>query len=166
MKLLLRERPAASVLALLDKGERVVAWADTADGAAVVATPFGLWWPEPDGMRRIAWQRISKAVWQGRVLSVIEGDVADGLITDRPPVVVELSTPRNLPPAVRKRVNQNIVRTELVTVDGGAVRFVQRRTPGVDGTQWSARLEPGTPPTAATLAAVQARLALLAQRND
>jgi hypothetical protein len=161
MRLFGRERPPASLVTLLDRGERPVAWADTADGGVVLATPLGLWWPFPSGPRRIPWQRISKATWQDGRLGVVEADVDDGMINDRQPVSVELTTPRDLPAVVRKRVNQNIVRTELVSVAGGAVRFVQRRTPGADGFEWSARLEPGTPATRDVLAAVHARLALL-----
>jgi hypothetical protein len=161
MRLFHRDRPPDSVLALFDAHERAVSWADTADGEVVVATQLGLWWPFVEGMRRISWQRISKAVWQDGALAVVEGDVEDGVISDRPVVSARLTTPRDLPPVVRKRVNLNIVKTELVSVGGGAVRFVQRRIPGADGAEWSARLEPGTPPTAETIAAVRARLARL-----
>ena len=36
----------------LDRDERVVSFADV-EGGVVVATPRGLWWPFPGGMRRI-----------------------------------------------------------------------------------------------------------------
>jgi hypothetical protein len=161
MRLFHRDRPPAVIVALLEADERVVAWADTAAGDWVLATPLGLWWPFSSGARRIPWQRISKAVWRDGVLGVVEADVVDGMIIDHPPVEAKLTMPRNLPPEVRKRVNLNIVKSELLTVGGGAVRFVQRRIPGADGVEWSARLEPGTPATAEVRAAVQARLALL-----
>lgn len=160
MNLLRRERPPASALAVLDIGERIVSWADADDGF-VLATPLGLWWPFPSGPRRVGWQHVSKAVWRDDVLSVIEGDVVDGLVVDRPPVSVTLTKPRDLPLVVRRRVQQNFAKNELVTVPGGAVRFLLRRMPGADGAEWSARPEPGTPLTAETRAAVQARLDLL-----
>ena len=69
--------------------------------------------------------------------------------------------PRDLPPVVRKRVEQNIVQRELVTVTGGAVRFVGRKRPGHDGVYWWARLEPGTPDTTRLRSAVRNRLEIL-----
>jgi hypothetical protein len=76
-------------------------------------------------------------------------------------VSVALTKPRDLPPTVRKRVESNIVRTELVSVPGGAVRFVGRRQPGRDGVTWWARLDPGTPDSAELRSAVRARVAIL-----
>jgi len=139
-----------------------VSWADTAAGSVVAATPLGLWWPDEDGARRIQWQHVDKAMWRDGVLSVVEADVVDDLLlVDRPPVSVQIAVPRDLPPTVRKRVEANIVRTELVTIAGGLVRFVARRLPGRDGLAWWAHLEGGTPDTDAVRAAVRARIAIL-----
>lgn len=157
-----RERPPAEVVARLDPDERVVSWADTAAGTEVVATPLGLWWPFPEGPRRLGWQYLDKVVWRDGVLTVTEAEVIDGeLLVDRPPVAARLTVPRDLPPVVRKRVEGNIVRRELVSVTGGTVRFVARKQPGRDGVTWWARLEPGTPDTAPVRAAISARLAIL-----
>ncbi|WP_375474618.1 hypothetical protein [uncultured Jatrophihabitans sp.] len=156
-----RERPPEAVLATLTPDERVVSWAD-AGAEAVVATQFGLWWPEVDGPRLIRWQHIDKATWHDDVLTVIEAEVVDDfLLVDREPAAVALTRPRDLPPTVRKRIEQNIVRTELLTIAGGAVRFVGRRRPGHDGVVWWARLEPGTPDGEQLRAAIRARLAIL-----
>jgi hypothetical protein len=157
-----RERPPADVLARLDKDERVLSWADTRAGEVVVATPRGLWWPADDGPRRILWQHIDKAVWRDNVLTVTEADVVDDLLlVDRVPVAAALAVPRDLPPTVRKRVEGNIVRSEVATVAGGAVRFVGRRQPGRDGVAWWAHLEGATPDTEPVRAAISARLAIL-----
>lgn len=157
-----REKPPADVLAALDPDERVLSWADTSGEDVVIATTLGLWWPGPAGRRRIAWQYVDKVVWQAEVMSVTEAEVEDdALLIERPAVHARITVPRDLPPVVRKRVEQNIVRTELVSVTGGAVRFVARKLPGRDGTMWWARLEPGTPDTASVRSAVRARLALL-----
>lgn len=157
-----RERPPVEVIGELGKDERIVSWADTADGDVVAVTPKGLWWPESDRMRCIRWQHIDKVVWQDGRLFVIEADVLDDLLlVERPPVSVALAKPRDLPPTVRKRVEANILRTELVTVSGGAVRFVARRQPGRDGVTWWARLEPGTPDTEDLRSAVRARVEIL-----
>jgi hypothetical protein len=72
-----------------------------------------------------------------------------------------LTVPRDLPPTVRKRIEGNIVRTEVAAVGGGAVRFVARRQPGRDGVIWWARLEAGTTDTEEVRSAVRARVAIL-----
>ncbi len=137
-----RQVPPADVVSRLPRDERVLSWADAASGGAVVATPAGLWWPEPDGPRLIGWQYIDKAVWRDDELTVIEAEVVDDLLlVDRPPVTAALSEPRDLPAVVRKRVEANVVRSELRSVDGGVARFVARRIPGRDGVVWLVRLE-------------------------
>jgi hypothetical protein len=157
-----RERPPEEVLAALDPDERFVAWADTADGAVVMATSLGLWWPFPAGPRRVPWHHVDKVTWRDGALTLIEADVEDDtLLVDRPPASVKISKPRDLPPAVRKRVEANIVKSELLSIAGGAVRFVARRRPGHDGLVWWARLEPSTPDTEQVRAAIRARLAIL-----
>ncbi|MDT4918878.1 MAG: hypothetical protein QOH89_3578 [Pseudonocardiales bacterium] len=154
-----RESPPVELVTALGKDERVVSWADTDDGGVVAATQRGLWWPEPEGPRCMPWQFIDKVVWRDGRLIVIEAEVDDDLLlVDRPAVSAVLTTPRDLPPVVRKRVEGNIVRTELATVDGGAVRFVARRQPGRDGVAWWARLEPGTPDSDEVRSAVRARV--------
>ena len=161
-----REKPPADVTSRLEGAERVLAWADAVgpdeSSATVVATTHGLWWPFEDGPRRLPWELIDKVVWRDGWLMAIEADVIDDkLLVDRPPVRVRLTTPRDLPPVVRKRIEANVVKTEVLSVAGGAVRFVARRRPGQDGLMWWARLEPGTRATDDVLSAIGARLALL-----
>jgi hypothetical protein len=157
-----RERPPAEIVARLTRDERVLAWADTAEDEVVVATPQGMWWPEADGPRRIPWEHVDKVIWRDGTLTVIEADVVDDvLLVDRPPLTAALTRARDLPPTIRKRVESNIVRSELVSIAGGAVRFVGRRRPGRDGIAWWAHLEPGTEDTEPVRAAITARLAIL-----
>ena len=141
-----RDEPPAEALAQLPRDERVVSWADVV-GGVVIASPAGLWWPQAEEhLRLIAWQHITKAIWRDTRLGVIEADVVDDLLlVDRDPVWVEVSVPRDLPPTVRKRVESNVVRSQVYPVLGGAARFVARRIPGEDGVHWWARLEDGTP---------------------
>src|SRR6185312_8888696 len=107
-----RAQPPASVMQQLDRDERVVSFADV-EGGVVVATPRGLWWPFPGGMRRIGWERVDKAVWDDSRLTVIEADLIDDLLlVDRPPISARVVTPRDLPPTVRKRVESSVVRSE------------------------------------------------------
>jgi hypothetical protein len=158
-----RDRPPPEVVAQLPKDERVVSWADLADGGVLLASPRGLWWPEPDGAPRlIGWQYITKAVWQDNRVIVTEADVVDDLLlVDRAPVAVEIVVPRDLPPVIRKRVEANVVRSEVLEVVGGAARFVARRIPGRDGVIWWARLEDGTPDVPEVRESVRARMATL-----
>ena len=157
-----RERPPREMLALLERDERVVSWANTSTGSVVLATPLGLWWPSSDAPRRIGWELVNKAVWRERRLVVTEAELVDDLLlVDRPAVSAELTTPRDLPAAVRKRVEGNVVRSEVELVPGGQARFVARRVPGIDGLQWWARLEPGTADTAPVREAVRVRIAEL-----
>lgn len=156
-----RETPPADALAQLPGDERVVSWADLADGAVVLATPSGLWWPAVGAHRLIAWPHIIKAVWRDGWLTVFEAEVVDDLLlVDREPVAAQLSVPRDLPPVVRKRVEANVVHSQVHPVPGGAARFVARRIPGQDGLRWWARLEDGTPDGAAV------RSALASQRDQ
>lgn len=157
-----REQPPAAITDLLDRDERAVSWADTADDGVVLASTLGVWWPDLDGPRRMPWQCIDKATWRDGILMIIEADVVnDMLLVDRPAVRATLSRPRDLPPVLRKRIEANIVRSELLSIGGGAVRFVARRRPGRDGIVWWARLEPGTRDTEQVRSAIGARLAIL-----
>lgn len=163
-----RERPPAGALAALAASggnERVLSWADVDDdGTVVLATPSGVWWPDAESgaSRLLRWEYIDRAVWRDGVLTITEATVVDDLLlVERRPVSVPLVQPRDLPPTIRKRVEGNIVRTELVTVPGGAVRFVGRRLPGRDGVGWWARLESGTRDTEPVRAAIRARLEIL-----
>ncbi|SOD74690.1 hypothetical protein SAMN05892883_3880 [Jatrophihabitans sp. GAS493] len=142
-----RPRPPAEMLARLEKDERVVSWAPVVgveEPTAVVATPRGLWWPEPDGPRLIGWHLVSKAVWRDSRLIVTEAELVDDLLlVDRPPVSLTLAEPKDLPEKVRQRVEASVVYSETASVEDGSVRFVGRRVPGQDGLSWWARLEGG-----------------------
>ncbi|PZS37102.1 MAG: hypothetical protein DLM58_00075 [Pseudonocardiales bacterium] len=157
-----REAPPATALAALSKGERVVSWAQTESDDVVLATPRGLWWPDADGLRLIGWEYVDKAIWREGRLTVIEADLVDDLLLiERAPKSVELSTPRDLPATVRKRVESNVVRSELRAVGGGVARFVARRIPGRDGVLWWVRLEGGLVDTDEVRSQIDAERAVL-----
>jgi len=157
-----RDAPPESILEVIPTEQRIVSWAETAAGSYVVATPVGLWWPSEDGLRLVPWQFVNKVIWQGTALVLTEAELVDGLLlVDKPDVAVDLAVPRDLPPTIRKRVESNVVRSEVVAFTGGTARFVARRIPGQDGVQWWARLEAGTKDTDQTRAAISARLAIL-----
>lgn len=138
-------RPPVEIISLMDRNDHVVSWAPVEDGTAVLASRFGLWWPEATGPRLIGWHLVDKAVWNEGNLMVIEAEVIDDLLlVDRSPVTVRLAEPRDLPPTIRKRVEASVAQSEVGAVPGGLARFVARRVPGRDGLTWWARLEPGT----------------------
>ena len=155
-----KDVPPPAAVEVVGRDDRVVSWADTADGTHVLASRRGLWWPADESWRLIGWHVVDKAVWRDGVLTVIEADVMDDLLlVDRRPVAAPLAVPRDLPPTVRKRVEANVVRTVLEPVPGGSARYVGRRVPGEDGLRWWARLEGGTRPDERVRAAVADRLA-------
>jgi hypothetical protein len=157
-----RNRPPTDIVTAVGSDDRVLSWADTDSGSVVAASMRGLWWPRRDGPRLIGWQLIDKVTWSSGVLSVIEAEVVeDFLLVDKAAVIARLTVPRDLPPTIRKRVEANIVRSELLTVGGGAVRFVARRQPGENSVTWWARLEGGTPDNDRVRSAVRARLSIL-----
>jgi hypothetical protein len=131
-----RERPPAEVLAPLDPDERVVAWATAAGGGAVLATPLGLWLP--GAVERIGWHLVDKATWRDGVLTVVAArDTGGGVLDELPPRSVRLAVPRDLPQAVRDRVERTIASTRHYRLpSGGGVRVVGRRVPGQDGVSW------------------------------
>jgi hypothetical protein len=138
-------RPPVALRALMSGQERVLSLGDTAD-SVVVATRFGLWWPDHDSWRRIGWDRIVRATWGEEGLSVVEGISDDrGIITDLPAVVALLTEPRDLPAVVRTRVQSSISRSEQVQLPAGTALIVARRVPGEDGLVWTGRLDAGTP---------------------
>ena len=149
-----KAKETAAVEKLMAKDDRVVSWAQ-AGPDVVVATRLGLWWPDPAGQRLIGWELISKATWDAGRLTVIEAEVVDDLyLLDRPPVSIELTTTRDLPPTIRKRVETSVAQSELVDLPSGQGRFVGRRVPNRDGLAWWCRLEPGTVDDAETREAV------------
>lgn len=149
-----RVKPPTTLRKLLDPDERILAVADLSGSPAVVATQRGLWLPVPaagsgdagTGWRRVDWDQVVKATWSEDGLHVIEGTVDEqGIVTDLPEFTVRFSDARNLPTVVRTRVESSIGRWEQVRVPGGTGRLVGRRTAGVDGLRWTARLDTGTP---------------------
>ena len=145
MRLFGRDRPPAEALARLDRDERVVSWASTADGDAVVATPLGLW--VPGGTARLPWHLVTKATWRDGILTVIAAtDAGDGVLTEQPPRSVGLAKPRDLPQTVRVRVERGIAFTRRYPVPGGGVRVVGRRVPGRDGISWQLVFDGGADP--------------------
>jgi hypothetical protein len=133
-----------------DSGERVLAWAMTSSDQAVIATNLGLWW----GGERVGWHEISKAKWDGAVLTVITSRVAEAregyaVIVDEPPVRMVLEDPGHLPHQVHLRVTGSVQHPRQFALGWLAAR----RVPGEDGLSWIVRYDPGVDRAAAEVIA-------------
>jgi hypothetical protein len=147
----------------LEPDERVLATASTADGAHLVVTSWGMWIPDGDGVRRVGWHLVSRAVWRNGALALVEADEVEDLagavlLADRPARRFRLAEPGRLPEAVHARVEGSIRSRHHRDLPGGGAWFVQRKVPGRDGTVLQIRPDPGTDPAlAAALATEVAR---------
>ena len=135
----------------LEPEERVLATAATADGAHLVVTSRGMWIPDGDGVRRVGWHLVSRAVWRNGALALVEADEVDDLhgavlLADRPARRFRLTEPGRLPEAVHARVEGSIRSRHHRDLPGGGAWFVQRKVPGRDGTVLQVRPDPGTDP--------------------
>jgi hypothetical protein len=141
-----RERPPPEALGRLDSDERVVSWAALDDGSVVVATQRGLWLPAADGGERVLWHLVDRAVWREGTLTLVTAvDSGDGVLEEQPARSVRLSTPRDLPPTVRARVQGTIGYSSHHRLQpAGGVYVVGRRVPGRDGLTWQLVFDAGT----------------------
>jgi hypothetical protein len=132
----------------LERDERVVAWAQTPSGDAVVATNRGLFLPGRS--QRLPWHQIHKAVWSERELVVTPAQTVEqregyAVADDLPAEGHLLIEPRDLPQQVYTRVTRSVAYTIHHPVPGGGgVRIAARRVSGVDGLNWTVRYDPGT----------------------
>ena len=163
-----RRKPPAKLRPKLDRSERILAWARTAEDPAqiVVVTTLGLWLP---GRPRLGWHEIHKATWSGARLTVVPA-VAVGepvaldrlgtytVMIDDAPVTVHLEEPGEVPSAVRQRVTRSVAYTAHHPLPAGGVRVVARRVPGVDGLAWHVRYDEGTDTADPTVVAATAEL--------
>lgn len=148
---LLGEPPLpAELREVLTEGEDVLGIARTG-GGHVAVTQLGLWLPSDDGPRRVGWHLVSKAVWQGGVLTVTEaresGQAGRAMVlVDCEPVDYPLARPARVPHLVRQRVESSIRARYRKDLAGGGAWFVLRKLPGTDGVVLQVRPDPGTDP--------------------
>jgi hypothetical protein len=142
LRRLLGEPPPEGFDGALEHDERVLGSAPVAGDGQLVVTTLGLWVPSDDGSRRIGWHLVSKATWDGRVLTVIEADEAEDatpdavLIVDRAPQRFPLPEPGKVPELVHARVTRSVLHSQRDS-DGNLV--VRRRVPGRDGVRLQIR---------------------------
>lgn len=110
----------------------------------LVATHLGLWL----GDRRLGWHLVSKATWDGRVLTVVETEETGSaggavLLRDHAPRRFPLTEPGQLPEVVNKRVTGSIRTRHHRDLPSGGAWFVQRKVPGQDGIVLQVRPDEG-----------------------
>lgn len=145
----LTSRLPGSVTALLrlEPGERVIAWGSThsADGTQTlftVATDRALYVQAVD--ERIAWDHISKVIWNDPVLEVMRtDDQGRGL----PALRVRVDDARDLPGAVHDRVRSSVLVSERVDLGGGAGALMVARRGSDDEVRWTVVFDSGLDPT-------------------
>ena len=159
---LFRRRPVPPVVrdVSLPPGDRRVAWATTAEGAAVVATEGGLLLPARDAL--LPWRQVERATWERPLLRVREADrtASAGVLHE-----LALEDPGDLPAVVRDRVTGSVAWSQYAKVaPEGGVRVVGRRVPGADLLEWQLVFDAGTD-VADPLVRAQAEHALKAARR-
>jgi hypothetical protein len=125
-----------------DAGDRMLGWAPASAGY-LVASLAALWWigeaggvQNQDGVRRLGWDRIDRAVWADPVLLVHPAESGQDAWR------VFLDDPGRMPALVRDRVQASIAVNAVRRLSTGSrVRIVARRRYGVDGLVWAARFE-------------------------
>ncbi len=141
---MLRRTPAGA-RALVQSGERVLAWSTVGAGTEetyAVATDRALYIPVPEPIR-IPWELVTKATWGEDLVLVVEGRT-DERGRDRA-WRVRIDDPRVLPTVVYERVTSIIVVSEHVAFEGDVgARFVGRRAG--EGLRWTITFDPGLDP--------------------
>jgi hypothetical protein len=95
----------------VEPGERILAWALSAEGGAVVVTNRGLWLPGRD--ERVGFHAIHKVAWSGSSLEVTPARIvaerdAYTVVADLPVEAYALPDPDDVPEQVRARVTRSV----------------------------------------------------------
>jgi len=119
-----RTKPSVDVAA----GEKVLAWAESADGEVLAGTRDALY----VGDRRIPWEEVEAAEWDRDTSTFRVSEVGRwGETRVEHDLVIE--EPRKLLELVRERVTASIVLQRHVPLDGGrGLRVIARRAPHGD----------------------------------
>jgi hypothetical protein len=155
-----RARPAVEV----EPGERVLAWADTTDGAVAAGTREAFYLTDASGASplRLPWEQVEAAGWD-RDESILRIAEVGSWGEERPTHRVPLDDPRDLLQLVRERVTASIVLQRHVPVaDRRGLRVVARRSPVGDAPmewffEYDAGVDPDDPAVRAAASAALAR---------
>lgn len=140
-------RAPEAVRAALGRDEQVLAWgALIRDQGWLVATDRGLRRLGADGVvdGPLPWHEIASATWTaagetgGTFVVTPLAEVEPGVQARLPAQRHALADAGELPPIVRRRVNQTIVASQRSPLPGrGGVLLVARRIPGQAGREWT-----------------------------
>lgn len=141
------EEVRAALAASGDADERVLAWGERSRGGGwLVATSRGLRTiraGETGPGELLRWHEVGSARWKGTndgggtFLVTPLAEVEPGVQARQPEVRHVLSAAGELPPAVRKRVDETVLATRRETLPGGrGVLLVARRIPDQAEREW------------------------------
>ena len=129
--------PPESVRALRPRGERLLAYAFTADGAPVLATDRALISPA----FHLGWAEIEHVTWRDKRLDVRENGQGGATHT------LDMPEPGRLTDVVYDRVTATILISRHTALRGDlGVRVVARRDPRTSGVTWQVRFDDGLDP--------------------
>ncbi len=119
-----RDRPDLEVGA----GEKLLAWAETADGTVVGGTRDALYAPA-----RVPWEQVEAADWDRETTTLRVSEVGSWG-QDRPEHVFVVEEPGRLLELIRERVTASVVYQRHVPLEGRrGLRVIARRAPGLAG---------------------------------
>jgi hypothetical protein len=157
-----RRRPTLPSLA---RGERLLAWAETAEGTLVGGTRDALHLPAAEPLR-LPWEEVATAEWDvdEQELHVVEVGTYGQVQREHR---LALTDPDRLLSLVRERVTASIVVQRHVTVRGrSGARILGRRAPGTqDAIAWFVEYDDGLDPADPEVARVVDE-ALASARGD
>jgi len=134
MRWLSRIGPPETVRALRPRGERLLAYAFTADGDPVLATDRTLIF----GAVRLGWAEIEHVTWRDNRLAVRENGAGGATHT------LDLPEPGRLTDVVYDRVTATILLSRHTPLRGDlGVRVVARRVPRSSEVTWHVRFDDG-----------------------
>jgi hypothetical protein len=141
MRWLSRIGPPGSVRELRPRGERLLAYAFTADGEPVIATDRALAYRDGSRTVRLGWAGIEHVLWRDNRLAVRENG-ADGATH-----TLDLPEPGRLTDIVYDRVTASILISKHTPLRGDlGVRVVARREPRGTDVTWHIRFDDGLDP--------------------
>ncbi|MGH3447753.1 MAG: hypothetical protein ACRDQA_29475 [Nocardioidaceae bacterium] len=150
----------------LEPGERPLAWAIGAEGEWYVGSDRALYLPEANGFRRLGWEEVARADFNGDTdrLAVIE--VADWGEPE-PRTEITVTEPGSLLELLRERVTKSVVCSMYAPVRGrSGLSVVGRRSPVGEGqVTWSYVLGRGLSPEDPDVIAVAERTLVEAENE-
>lgn len=138
-----RRTPHLPVLPL-EHGERVLAWATDGAGQWYVGTARALLLSSPTESRRLPWESIERAEWNGDTAQLEVVELAE-FGQRKPAHRAALQEPQRLLQLVRERITASIVVSVYVPVEGGrGIAVVARRAPHTsEPLTWTCVVDPG-----------------------